>query len=84
MLLRAVAALHNFPDEEIRVSLCSDMPRLQRVREGVLKDPDAAFRFDGRAGRAASVPLGSEGLASLLHPTPLSVSLDPNSFILET
>ena len=33
---------------------------------------------------AASVPLGSERLASLLPPTLLSVSLDPTSFILET
>ena len=33
---------------------------------------------------AASVPLGSKRLASLLPPTLLSVSLNPTSFILET
>lgn len=52
LLLRVVATLQNFPEEGIRVSLCSNMPKLQRVRAGVLKNPDAAFRFDGRAGRA--------------------------------
>lgn len=55
----------------------------QRVlREGVLKDPDAAFRFDGRAGRAAGAS-GSGGWLPSFSP-PRGVSLDPTCFILET
>lgn len=59
------------------MQVCS---RTQMLRSASMGEPG------GLAGvsNAAIVPLGSEGLASLLHPTPLSVSLDPNSFILET